>query len=522
MTALTRELAVVPPWVLLLVVFLLPAVEASTLLGLVVPGEIAVLLGGAFAHQGRVSLVAVMAAAVLGAVTGDSVGYALGARLGPRLFSRASDKARRHLDRAQVFVQRFGGPAVLLGRWVAVLRALVPSVAGAGGLPYRRFLVYNVAGGTLWGVTVAGVGSLAGNAYARAAHSLGLASILGALALVIVALVSSRWLSRRRAAGQATTNGRTALIPLSSIPQEAEPHMHPATRLEESSMSLPNPAPPAGTASAPQRLPSRQRRRHSGLRAVVVGVTALAAVAAAGIGGYLGSHVVAKAALPAPLAATASSQAGALDVAAVLARVEPAVVTVRTRLIGVDALNQPVAEQGTGTGFVVNASGVIATNNHVVQGARTITVTLADGRTLPAKVLRRDPSADLAVLQVPANHLPVAPLGDSRTLQVGDPVVAIGNALALPGGPTVTDGIVSALGRTIETNKGARLDDVIQTDAAINPGNSGGPLVDATGHVVGINTAEASDGQNIGFAIAIDGARHTIDELLATAGLGLH
>jgi len=149
-------------------------------------------------------------------------------------------------------------------------------------------------------------------------------------------------------------------------------------------------------------------------------------------------------------------------------------------------------------------------------------VTLADGRTLPAKVLRRDPSADLAVLQVPANHLPVAPLGDSRTLQVGDPVVAIGNALALPGGPTVTDGIVSALGRTIETNKGARLDDVIQTDAAINPGNSGGPLVDATGHVVGINTAEASDGQNIGFAIAIDGARHTIDELLATAGLGLH
>ena len=104
--------------------------------------------------------------------------------------------------------------------------------------------------------------------------------------------------------------------------------------------------------------------------------------------------------------------------------------------------------------------------------------------------------------------------------QDGDPVVAIGDALALPGGPTVTEGIVSALDRTIQTNAGATLQHVVQTDAAINPGNSGGPLVDATGHVVGIDTAAAGDGQDIGFAISIDGAQHAIDGLLAGAENG--
>jgi serine protease Do len=192
------------------------------------------------------------------------------------------------------------------------------------------------------------------------------------------------------------------------------------------------------------------------------------------------------------------------------------VVTVRTRSVGVDAFLQPVAEQGTGTGFVIASNGLIATNDHVVQGAQSVTVTLAGGRTLPATVVRADPAADLAVLRVAAQELPVAPLGNSASLHVGDPVVAIGNALALPGGPTVTEGIVSALGRTIDTNDGAVLHHVIQTDAAINPGNSGGPLVDASGDVVGINTAVASGGQNIGFAIAIDGARRTIDSLLTT------
>lgn len=189
MNVLLHELAVVPPWALLVVVFALPALEASSLLGLLVPGETAVLVGGVVAHQGRVSLVAVMAAAALGAVIGDSIGYLLGARVGPPLFSHVSPRAAQRLGRAQVFVQRFGGPAVLLGRWAAFLRALVPSVAGASGIPYLRFVAYNMAGGTLWGITVAGIGFLAGAAYDRAARSLGLAGVAIAVVLVVAAIV---------------------------------------------------------------------------------------------------------------------------------------------------------------------------------------------------------------------------------------------------------------------------------------------------------------------------------------------
>lgn len=249
--------------------------------------------------------------------------------------------------------------------------------------------------------------------------------------------------------------------------------------------------------------------------------TALLALVGAG-SGYVGGRLASDASLTAatsaaaPLATVAHSQSAQIDVPALLARVEPSVVRIQTRLTGVDPFGNPVPEQGTGTGFVVAGDGVIATNDHVVQGAQTVTVTLADGRKLPATVLRTDPSADLAVLRVAASNLPVAPLGDSSTLQVGDPVVAVGNALALPGGPTVTEGIVSALNRTVRTDRGAELTHVVQTDAAINPGNSGGPLLDATGRVVGINTAAASGGQDIGFAIAMDGARRTFDALLAS------
>ncbi|WP_327584285.1 trypsin-like peptidase domain-containing protein [Nonomuraea sp. NBC_00507] len=255
------------------------------------------------------------------------------------------------------------------------------------------------------------------------------------------------------------------------------------------------------------------RSRRAGGRVLAASLAIVAAVAAAGAGGYLGGRDVARANTPAAAAPAVSG--AAVNAPAILATIEPSIVTVRTRSAGVNALMEPVAEQGTGTGFVLAAGGLIATNNHVVEGAQAITVTLRDGRTLTAKVLRSDPAADLAVLRVNATGLPVAPLGDSSTLKVGDPVIAIGNALALPGGPTVTEGIVSALDRTVQTDAGARLQHVIQTDAAINPGNSGGPLVDASGRIVGINTAAAGDAQNIGFAIAINGARRTIDDLLA-------
>jgi S1-C subfamily serine protease len=193
------------------------------------------------------------------------------------------------------------------------------------------------------------------------------------------------------------------------------------------------------------------------------------------------------------------------DIQAILRKVQPAVVRIDVR--GNDG-------RGTGTGFIVQSNGLIVTNAHVAGNAFSITVTLADATKVPATIVGIDASHDLAVVKVNRTKLPVVELGDSRAVQVGDSVVAIGNALALEGSPTVTSGIVSALHRTISTED-STLNDVIQTDAAINPGNSGGPLVDASGRVIGINTAIASpaDANNIGFAIAISSAETTLRKL---------
>jgi serine protease Do len=201
------------------------------------------------------------------------------------------------------------------------------------------------------------------------------------------------------------------------------------------------------------------------------------------------------------------------DIQEILAKVEPAVVAIRTRTLSLGDFLKPVPGEGAGTGFVIGSDGVIVTNNHVVAGAQSIEVVFADDRKMPARVLGRDPTTDLAVLKVDASDLPVAALGDSSVLKVGDDVVAIGNAHALEGGPTVTRGIVSAEDRTITAENGVRLEHVIQTDTAINPGNSGGPLVNSAGEVVGINTAVAGDAQNIGFSIAINAAKPVIEEL---------
>jgi S1-C subfamily serine protease len=195
------------------------------------------------------------------------------------------------------------------------------------------------------------------------------------------------------------------------------------------------------------------------------------------------------------------------DIQSILRKVEPAVV--RIDVDGDDG-------HGTGTGFIVKRNGLIVTNAHVAANAFKITVALADGTKETATVLGLDVSHDLAVVKVKRTNLPVVELGDSAAVEVGDSVVAIGNALGLEGSPTVTSGIVSALHRTISTEN-STLRDVIQTDAAINPGNSGGPLVDASGKVIGINTAIASpaNANNIGFAIAISSAESTLRKLEA-------
>ena len=155
--------------------------------------------------------------------------------------------------------------------------------------------------------------------------------------------------------------------------------------------------------------------------------------------------------------------------------------------------------RGIGSGFVINADGYVVTNNHVVDGATEIRVKFADGRELPGKVIGRDEKTDLALVKVEATGLPVIPLGDSSRLEVGEPVMAIGNPFGLE--QTVTTGIVSATGRTIGAGP---YDDFIQTDASINPGNSGGPLVNARGEVIGVNTAIASgNGGSVGIGFAI-------------------
>src|SRR5207248_1531081 len=172
--------------------------------------------------------------------------------------------------------------------------------------------------------------------------------------------------------------------------------------------------------------------------------------------------------------------------------------------------------RGLGSGFVINADGYILTNNHVVDGAADIRVKFSDGRELTGRIVGRDDKTDLALLKVDATGLPVIPIGDSAKLEVGEPVMAVGNPFGLE--QTVTTGIVSATGRAIGAGP---YDDFIQTDASINPGNSGGPLINARGEVVGVNTAIASGGSGgsvgIGFAIPTNLVKPVVTQL-ASAG----
>lgn len=204
------------------------------------------------------------------------------------------------------------------------------------------------------------------------------------------------------------------------------------------------------------------------------------------------------------------------DIAEVVEAVKPAVASIVAGKVAYNIFLQPVPEEAAGSGVIIDDRGYIITNNHVVEDAESITVTIPDGRSFDATIVGTDPLSDLAVVKVSSNDLPVASFGDSRSLAVGEWVVAIGNALALSGGPTVTVGVVSATGRTIQEQTGVTLYDVIQTDAAINPGNSGGPLINLNGEVVGINTAKVTSVEvsGVGFAVSSNTARVVAEELI--------
>ncbi|MGB4030019.1 MAG: trypsin-like peptidase domain-containing protein, partial [bacterium] len=173
-------------------------------------------------------------------------------------------------------------------------------------------------------------------------------------------------------------------------------------------------------------------------------------------------------------------------------KIGPAVVGVSTRRQAYDWFWGAYEIPGVGSGVIFDPKGYILTNDHVVHGAQTIMVTLHDGRQVQGELVGTDPSTDLAVVKINETNLPVAPLGDSENLRVGELAVAIGNPLGLELQRTVTAGIISALNRTIQTEDGNVLEGLIQTDASINPGNSGGPLVNSSGQVIGINTAKAT------------------------------
>ncbi len=180
---------------------------------------------------------------------------------------------------------------------------------------------------------------------------------------------------------------------------------------------------------------------------------------------------------------------------------------------GMPQFPQQYQQRGQGSGFIVDSSGIILTNSHVIKGADKVTVTLRDGRQFQGEVKGSDDLSDLAVVKINGNNLPVAALGNSSEVQVGDWAIALGNPLGLDN--TVTLGIVSTLNRpSSQVGIPDKRLDFIQTDAAINPGNSGGPLLNDRGEVIGINTAIRADGQGIGFAIPIDAAKQIKDKLV--------
>ncbi len=261
-------------------------------------------------------------------------------------------------------------------------------------------------------------------------------------------------------------------------------------------------------------------RRLIPLAGVVLLALACSAVSTIGPGSSPTATPIVIVATPTPLPPEVLQAADAEEqiVISVYERVSPSVVHITSRTQVFDFFRGPVPREGTGSGFILDTQGRIVTNYHVIADAEEVEVVLADGTAASARVIGADAYYDLAVLQIDVDpsHLRPVELGSSSDLRVGQRVIAIGNPFGLD--RTLTTGVISALGRTIERESGPALGEAIQTDAAINPGNSGGPLLDSRGRVIGINTAIQSPtgaSVGIGFAVPVDIIKRVVPELIA-------
>jgi serine protease Do len=200
----------------------------------------------------------------------------------------------------------------------------------------------------------------------------------------------------------------------------------------------------------------------------------------------------------------------------VVAKVKPSVVAINVEVVTYDIFNRPTQVEGAGSGWIIDRDGYIVTNNHVVEGAESVTVTLGDGSKFSAIEVRMDSLTDLAVVKIDAHNLPALDIGDSSLLAIGDWVIAVGNALGM--GISATSGIVSALDVSLAESADQTLHGLVQTDAAINPGNSGGPLVNMAGEVIGIDSIKVAQVgvEGMGYAISINEAMPIIEELINT------
>jgi S1-C subfamily serine protease len=244
-----------------------------------------------------------------------------------------------------------------------------------------------------------------------------------------------------------------------------------------------------------------------------VAIVLLAAVSGAAAGALVAHHDRAATPDPAP---SALSRLASADAASIVAAVAPAVVSIRTRPVNISNLFDPAPGAGEGTGVVIRSDGTIVTDENLVAGPQAVTVTLGDGRTMPARIVGRDAATGVAVLKVAATRLPTARLAASERLHVGDDVVTLGDALALPGGPTVSRGVVAALQRSVampSSSPSSRLTDLLEVTNALGDTNAGGPVVDTDGEVVGIGIAAQNGDRPPGFAIDIVRARSVIDAL---------